>query len=100
MGMEDPKPTFSYLVEQLAQRHPDLAYIHVVESFSYDNLPVPELSNEFIRAIWQPRPLITAGGYTLESATRYVDANDGAVAFGRHFIANVCILSAIKRAHC
>ena len=28
--MEDPVPQFSYLVEQLRERFPDLAYIHVV----------------------------------------------------------------------
>ena len=31
MGMADPIPTFSYVVEQLAKKHPNLAYIHVVE---------------------------------------------------------------------
>lgn len=31
MRMDDPIPTFSYLMEQLAQRHPELAYVHFVE---------------------------------------------------------------------
>lgn len=31
MGMINPIPTYTYLVTQLAQRHPTLAYIHVVE---------------------------------------------------------------------
>ena len=31
MGMVDPKPTFSYLVSELARRHPRLAHIDVVE---------------------------------------------------------------------
>lgn len=31
MRMDDPKPTFAYLVSQLAARHPGLAYIHVIE---------------------------------------------------------------------
>ena len=31
MRMSDPKPGFSYLVSELASRHPSLAYIHVVE---------------------------------------------------------------------
>ena len=30
MRMEDPVPTFTYLVEQIKHRHPDLAYLHVV----------------------------------------------------------------------
>lgn len=32
MRMEDPIPQFSYVVEQLKVKHPDLAYIHVVGS--------------------------------------------------------------------
>lgn len=31
MRMDDLKPTFSYLVRQLAQRHSGLAYLHLVE---------------------------------------------------------------------
>jgi NADPH2 dehydrogenase len=29
--MADPKPAFSYLVSEIARRHPSLAYIHLVE---------------------------------------------------------------------
>ncbi|KAF8997967.1 hypothetical protein BDQ17DRAFT_1544145 [Cyathus striatus] len=46
-------------------------------------------SNDFIRCIWSPRPLITAGGYTMESAIEVTKKEDGElVAFGRHFLAN------------
>jgi NADPH2 dehydrogenase len=31
MRMSDPIPTFSYIVKQLAERYPSLAYVHVVE---------------------------------------------------------------------
>lgn len=31
MRMKDPVPQFSYLVSRIARRHPDFAYIHVVE---------------------------------------------------------------------
>ena len=30
MRMEDPVPQFTYLVKELARRHPDLAYLHVI----------------------------------------------------------------------
>lgn len=30
--MKDPKPTFTYFVQRLKESHPDLAYIHLVES--------------------------------------------------------------------
>ena len=38
MRMADPKPTFSYLVSQLAKLHPNLAYIHVVEPRAQGNM--------------------------------------------------------------
>ncbi|KAJ7439995.1 hypothetical protein FB451DRAFT_1301277 [Mycena latifolia] len=31
MHMNDPEPTFAYVVTQLRERHPELAYLHVVE---------------------------------------------------------------------
>ena len=31
MRMKDPIPGFSYVVRQLAERHPTLAFIHLVE---------------------------------------------------------------------
>lgn len=31
MRMADPKPTFAYLVAEIAKRHPALAYIHLLE---------------------------------------------------------------------
>lgn len=31
MRMPDPIPSFSFVVEKLAEKHPNLAYIHVVE---------------------------------------------------------------------
>ena len=32
MRMEDPVPQFTYLVDELKQRHPNLAYIHVISA--------------------------------------------------------------------
>ena len=37
MRMKDPVPQFSYVIEQLKARHPDLAYIHVVASTAMFN---------------------------------------------------------------
>lgn len=31
MGMDDPIPTFSYFIQQIVDKHPNLAYLHVVE---------------------------------------------------------------------
>ena len=38
MRMADPKPTFSYLVSELAKLHPNLSYIHVVEPRAQGNM--------------------------------------------------------------
>ncbi|KII83265.1 hypothetical protein PLICRDRAFT_180531 [Plicaturopsis crispa FD-325 SS-3] len=92
VGMSNPIPTFGYFVEQLRDRHPDLAYLHVLDARIDDRPnPPPEetvgRSNQFIRDIWAPRPLISAGGYTRELAIEAGEKGD-LVAFGRLFIAN------------
>lgn len=99
LDMREPHPeeTFGYLISKLRDSYPDLAYIHVIEPrMSGDSLttgnPEAQLqreSNDFIRDIWQPRPLITAGGFSGASAKETIEEKDGLVAFGRHFIANV-----------
>ena len=47
-------------------------------------------TNDFIREIWAPRSLISAGGHTRESALAFAERGD-LVAFGRLFISNVSI---------
>lgn len=91
--MANPIPTFGYFVEQLRVRFPDLAYLHVVDPRvdirveATGDAPV-ERSNQFIRDIWAPRPLISAGGYTRELAIEAGEMGD-LIAFGRSFLANV-----------
>jgi len=97
--MREPHPeeTFGYLVSNIKDHYPDLAYIHVIEPPVLDDIPIPlnpeahlqKENNDFIRDIWQPRPLIVAGGFSGASAKEIVEEKDGLVAFGRHFIANV-----------
>ncbi|KAJ7673852.1 hypothetical protein DFH06DRAFT_750779 [Mycena polygramma] len=93
MGMADPKPTFTYLVSQIKKAHPALAYVHVVEpriaGGSDSHEAKEEASNDFIRAIWAPGTLISAGGYTRETAIARAQKEENAlVAFGRTFLAN------------
>jgi NADPH2 dehydrogenase len=99
LDMREPHPeeTFAYLVSRLKDCYPDLAYIHVVEpriqgddnaEGKPDGQPQQE-GNDFIRDIWQPRPLIVAGNFSATSAKKTVEEKDGLVAFGRQFIANV-----------
>lgn len=93
MGMEEPKPTFAYLVQQIKHLHPSFAYIHVVEPRivgSNDGDEVyPDASNDFLREIWSPKRFITAGGYgsKLEAAFSAAEKQEGElVAFGRYFL--------------
>ncbi|KAJ7471674.1 hypothetical protein B0H11DRAFT_1366144 [Mycena galericulata] len=93
MGMTDPLPTFSYVISQLAARHPTLAYIHLVEPRISGNVTREENaigaqeSNDALRAIWAPRPVIRAGGFTRDTSVEAARSGD-LVAFGRFYISN------------
>ncbi|KAJ4490725.1 NADH:flavin oxidoreductase/NADH oxidase [Lentinula aciculospora] len=95
MGMVDPIPTFTYLVSHLKVLYPKFAYLHVIEpgvsAGSYVETS-PSISNNFIRNIWLPRPLITAGKYTRDTAIKVAEeavATRGElIAFGKVFLAN------------
>ncbi|KAF7340939.1 putative inactive dehydrogenase EasA [Mycena sanguinolenta] len=87
----DPRPTYTSLITELRDRFPDLAYLHVVEprvDGSYTVDIKDGYSNDFIRKIWGERRLISAGGYTRESAIAAADERGDLVAFGRGYIAN------------
>ncbi|KAK7031116.1 hypothetical protein VNI00_013721 [Paramarasmius palmivorus] len=95
MGMKDPKPTFTYLVTKIKELYPTLAYLHVVEprikgNATIDEPVYPDASNDFIRDIWSPLPLISAGAYTREQAIERAEKSRGneLIAFGRYFISN------------
>ncbi|OSX62181.1 hypothetical protein POSPLADRAFT_1143134 [Postia placenta MAD-698-R-SB12] len=91
MRMEDPKPTFSYFVSRIAESHPEFAYVHLVEprvSGGTDRTVLAHESNDFLRTIWAPRLLISAGGFTRDTALEASEKTGELVAFGRLFISN------------
>ncbi|THV01995.1 NADH:flavin oxidoreductase/NADH oxidase [Dendrothele bispora CBS 962.96] len=95
MGMEDPIPTYSFLVERLRVLFPDLAYLSVTEPRMIGEHVEKELnngeSNDFIHKIWSPRPIVLAGAYTRQTAIEKTESESNEnilIAFGRHFIAN------------
>lgn len=106
MRMSDPVPQFSHFVSSLAEKHPDLAYVHLVEPARgppiVPNGPGPDErdaaelakeSNDFFRKIWAPRPLITCTEYTRETALEVAEKKGDIIAFGRLFISNVSLHS-------
>lgn len=105
MGMENPVPQFSYVVEKLKAKYSDLAYLHIVES---GDAGIPESADtatiattkRVLRDLWLPRPYISAGDYSeaggVELALR--EAESGVlVAFGRSFLANPDLPLRIKK---
>ena len=96
MGMADAKPQFSHLVSSLKAQHPKLAYIHLIEPrfVGFDTYSsTTDVTNDYIRDIWAPNPLISSGGFTLESAKERADQSSDLVAIGRYFISNVSFVS-------
>ncbi|KAG1819035.1 uncharacterized protein BJ212DRAFT_1495228 [Suillus subaureus] len=93
MGLPDPKPQFSYLVNQL--RKYDLTYLHVTEPRVGGNIDVDaplQNSNNFLREIWckegKNSVFISAGGHTRQTAIEITQKHGGMIAFGRLYIPN------------
>ena len=110
MGMKDPVPTYTYYINQIIQRHPDLAYLHATEKHiespekgqntSADAFISEGTENDFIRELWSTygangRRLITAGGYTRETGMRVAQRKGDLIAYGRLFISNVSFFSSL-----
>ncbi|KAI5834690.1 FMN-linked oxidoreductase [Schizophyllum commune Tattone D] len=94
MRMKDPIPQFTYFTTQLKTQHPNLAYLHVVEPriSGIDNRADEEIGaeeqNDFLREIWAPSVVISAGGYTKETALKAAEEKGDLIAMGRWFISN------------
>ncbi|KAI0642049.1 NADH:flavin oxidoreductase/NADH oxidase [Trametes meyenii] len=89
MRMENPVPQFSYLVEQLKLKYPDLAYLHSVTSkVMLSKGPEDPKDEDFIDKLWAPRPVITTGGYDRASAIKVAEETGQLVGFGSSFLAN------------
>ncbi|TFY67121.1 hypothetical protein EVG20_g4057 [Dentipellis fragilis] len=103
MGMKDPYPTFTYLVTRLQDLYPDLMYLHFTEphmdgtndAFTAFTEDVGS-ANDFVRRIWVPRPFLSAGGYTRETALHVAQKYGDIIAFGRHFISNPDLVYRLK----
>ena len=105
MRMKDPIPTYSYVIKTIKDLYPSFAYISVCEprvvgsSMLDANIDASD-SNDFIRDIWSPKPLIVAGGFDRESAIERADSTGDLIAFGRRYISNVSVYHVMQVAHC
>ncbi|KAI0034459.1 hypothetical protein K488DRAFT_45445 [Vararia minispora EC-137] len=84
-GQEDPRPIYAYAASEIRRRHPELAYMHVLEAIGLGD----RRANDFMREIWAGKPYIADGSYTRESAIAQADKNDEElVSFGRYYSSN------------
>ncbi|KAI0668687.1 NADH oxidase family-domain-containing protein [Trametes maxima] len=89
MRMDNVEAQFGYLVEQLKQKYPDLAFIHAITPAAPFSKGPENIENEdFIYKLWAPRPVITTGGYDRASAHKVTERTAQIVGFGRLFLAN------------
>ncbi|KAF8980712.1 hypothetical protein BDQ17DRAFT_1438830 [Cyathus striatus] len=109
MRIDNPVPQFAHFASTLKDTHPDLAYLHVPEpridgiygkkhsesDARFGNDTSSE-SNDFLRAIWRPKPFISAGGYIRESALIRAEEKGDIIAFGRRFIANPDLVNRLE----
>ncbi|GAA5804914.1 hypothetical protein HPULCUR_010423 [Helicostylum pulchrum] len=91
MKDDTPIETYSYLVSQLQERFPRLAYIHLIEArsnFFTDEVNTVDTLAPY-RKIWKG-PIITASGFSTatQHAIDFSERTGSLVAFGRAFVAN------------
>ena len=95
MGMKDPIPTFAAFTSEFKKRFPDLAYLHVVERRSNDRVDKSEVRqdtrNDPLRALWTPKPYISAGAATFKTGIENAEKKGDVIAYGRYYLANVSI---------
>ncbi|KAF8997301.1 hypothetical protein BDQ17DRAFT_1429163 [Cyathus striatus] len=91
-------PQFTHFTSTLKHTHSDLAYLHVVEPTAGNEgithadarlgNHTSSKSNDFLRALWSPKPLISAGGFIRESALIIAQEKGDIVVFERRLISN------------
>lgn len=102
MLMEDPLPTFEYVVGQLKPLK--LAYLHLIEARITGNEDSDcggtSDCSSLVKAWNNQSPVLLAGGFKPESARKAVDITykdyDLAIVFGRYFISNPDLVFRMK----
>ncbi|KAI8360867.1 hypothetical protein EDC96DRAFT_608999 [Choanephora cucurbitarum] len=91
---EFPVKTCSYLLSQLQQNHPDMAYVHFMERRQEEALE-QDLASPY-RHIWKGHIISSGFSSFVEHAVDYADKTGDLIAFGRAFIANPDLPSRIR----
>lgn len=88
--MSDPVPTFRALVERIHSKHPNLAYIHVIEPEPDRVASAPGVvrSNAFADEIRLPKPVLHAAAFTPETAREAAEKDGVLIGFGKLFVSN------------
>ena len=100
MGMDDPIPQFSHLLNGLKDLH--IAYLHLVESRVAGRVDVEagEPLDPFINLWANASAIVLAGGFTPQTAKVAVDDQycdkEVAIAFGRAFVTNPDLVQRLK----
>jgi NADPH2 dehydrogenase len=84
--MSDPIPTFAEVVTRIRDKHPNFAYIHVLDPPASEQSGA---SNEVLREIWGERAYIANTDFERTTAIETVEKKGGLISFARHFLANV-----------
>jgi hypothetical protein len=92
MAQPDIESTFGHFTREIKTRHPDFAYLHLVESRAagVEDKDAPETESlDFLAREWAPKPLLVAGGHKLDAETPAKKYENSVVVYGRYFISNV-----------
>ncbi len=92
MAQPDIEATFGHFAREIKARHPDFAYLHLVESRAagVEDKDAPDTESlDFLAREWSPKPLLVAGGHKLDADTPARKYDNSVVVYGRYFISNV-----------
>jgi len=93
----NPVALFTYLLRQLSQRHPNLAYIHLGD-FGAGTTPEEREAMVDLRKEWTGKCMVNIAGMTRAEAIEYVESGRvDLIAFARNFLANPDLPERLKK---
>ncbi|KAG6874836.1 hypothetical protein C0992_006340, partial [Termitomyces sp. T32_za158] len=76
--------------QDMCKENPTAQFSHFVSKIlsNTDRDPEAHESCDFIRAIWSPAPVVSAGGYTRKTAIQAAEERGELISFGRYYTSN------------